>query len=67
MLEPEHRFYGESLPYGSASYEAEHLKGVTWTKMVMAQNLDQKRYQGFLTLMLLLACEFIFIFFVGMR
>ena len=31
VLVPEHRFYGESLPYGPASYEAEHLKGATWS------------------------------------
>ena len=31
VLEPEHRFYGESLPYGPASYEVEHLKGATWS------------------------------------
>ncbi|CAL1145942.1 unnamed protein product [Cladocopium goreaui] len=36
VLVPEHRFYGESLPYGPASYEAEHLKGAMTSQEALA-------------------------------
>ena len=70
VLEPEHRFYGESLPYGPASYEAEHLKGATWSEDGDGSKFGPlKKNHWFLMVILvilLLARDFIF-HFLGMR